>query len=116
MCVYFLQVMVTNAADESDSGCSDAFTLIASSEAPAAGDVGYSLDVTSPATGDIATAGEEYTIEVREERATGGYTWALLALGSPRPGIRHRERESLSFVFRFSHTPLFSALVRSSLH
>lgn len=61
--------MVANADDETDMGCSDAFTLVASSEAPSAGDSTYSLEVTSPASGDVAIAGEEYTIEVRKAEA-----------------------------------------------
>lgn len=56
--------MVTNADDESDMGCSDAFTLVASTEAPDVGEMGYSLMVTSPSMGDVAMAGEEYTVEV----------------------------------------------------
>lgn len=56
--------MVKNAMDESDMDCSDAFTLVASSESPAVGEDGYMLTVTSPEAGDVAMAGEEYTIEV----------------------------------------------------
>lgn len=58
--------MVMNADDESDYGCSDAFSLIASTESPEVGEMGYSLTVTSPSMGDIAMAGEEYTVEVSQ--------------------------------------------------
>lgn len=58
--------MVKNADDESDMGCSDDFTLIASEDAPEAGDMGYSLTVTAPSDGNTAMAGEVYTVEVRK--------------------------------------------------
>lgn len=55
---------MANAADENDYDCSDAFTLLASADAPTVGDDGYYLEVTSPSTGDVAMAGQYYTIEV----------------------------------------------------
>lgn len=51
--------------NEDDADCSDEFILMASDEVPDVGDSdGPSLDVTSPAEGDSAMAGEEYTVEV----------------------------------------------------
>ncbi len=57
------KVRVMDVADESSMDCSDAFTLLASTEASTDAD-DYSLTVTSPAAGDMAYAGEEYTVEV----------------------------------------------------
>lgn len=52
--------------DEEDADCSDEFYLMAHAEAPTAGDAdGPYVMVTSPAEGDSAEAGEEYTVEVR---------------------------------------------------
>lgn len=59
------KVRVVDVSNEGDSDCSDGFYLLASSEAPTVGESGYSLTVTSPAEGDMAEAGEEYTVEVR---------------------------------------------------
>lgn len=51
--------------DEEDGDCSDEFYLLASDEAPMVGDSdGPSLTVTSPGKGDMAVAGDEYTVEV----------------------------------------------------
>ena len=58
------KVRVMDVADEGSMDCSDAFTLIASTEASTSPD-DYSLTVTSPAAGDMAYAGEEYTVEGR---------------------------------------------------
>ncbi|CAB1104079.1 unnamed protein product [Ectocarpus sp. CCAP 1310/34] len=68
------KVMVKNAEDESDMGCSDDFTLIASEDAPEAGEMGYSLTVTSPSDGDTAMAGEVYTVEWDYENGFGSST------------------------------------------
>lgn len=58
------KVMVTDVSDESEMDCSDSFILIASEDAPEVGDTdGPSLTVTSPSEGDVAMAGEEYTVE-----------------------------------------------------
>lgn len=66
------QVRVANAADENDYDCSEGFPLLASSEEPTVGDDDYFLEVNSPSTGDVALAGEEYTIEVSNETNTEG--------------------------------------------
>ena len=59
------KVRVMDVDDESSMDCSDDFTLLASSAAPSVGDAdGPYLKVTSPETGDLAYAGEEYTVEV----------------------------------------------------
>ena len=57
------KVRVMDVSNESDMDCSDAFTLVASADAPFASE-DHSLTVTSPSTGDMARAGEEYTVEV----------------------------------------------------
>eukprot|EP00903_Cladosiphon_okamuranus_P013643 g12707.t1 len=57
------KVRVANAADEDDYDCSDAFSLLAAADAPKVGDDGYYLEVTSPSSGDVGFAGQEYTIE-----------------------------------------------------
>ena len=59
---------MANAADEDDFGCSEGFELLPAADAPMVGDEGYFLDVTSPSTGDVAMAGQEYTIEVSTEQ------------------------------------------------
>lgn len=59
------KVRVMDVSDESSVDCSDTFYLLASDEAPSVGDAdGPSLMVTSPAGGDMAMAGDEYTVEV----------------------------------------------------
>lgn len=59
------KVRVADVDDESLADCSDPFYLLPSDEAPQAGDAdGPSLQVTSPKDGDMAIAGEEYTVEV----------------------------------------------------
>ena len=59
------KVRVMDVDDESSVDCSDDFYLLASEEAPVVGDMdGPSLVVTSPEEGDMAYAGEEYTVEV----------------------------------------------------
>lgn len=60
------KVRVVDVDDEEDGDCSDEFMLIASDEVATVGEVdGPYLEVTSPADGDQAEAGEEYTVEVR---------------------------------------------------
>eukprot|EP00752_Nemacystus_decipiens_P003640 g3354.t2 len=56
-------VRVANVDDESDSDCSEGFSLLTSADLPVVGDDGYFLDVTTPSAGDLAMAGSEYTIE-----------------------------------------------------
>ncbi|CAM9925842.1 unnamed protein product [Ectocarpus sp. 4 AP-2014] len=68
------KVMVTNSNDESSMGCSGDFTLVASTDAPAAGEVGYGLTVTSPSDGDTAMAGGVYTVEWDYENGLGSST------------------------------------------
>lgn len=59
------KVRVMDIEDESNMDCSDDFILLASGEAPSVGDSdGPRLEVTSPEAGDMAYAGEEYTVEV----------------------------------------------------
>ena len=59
------KVRVVDIHDEEDGDCSDEFYLLASEDAPSAGDAdGPYVTVTSPAEGDSAEAGEEYTVEV----------------------------------------------------
>lgn len=69
---------MANAKDEDDYGCSEGFSLLASSQAPMVGDDGYYLEVTSPSKDDVAMAGEEYTIEV------SGETQAIILLDGRR--------------------------------
>lgn len=58
---------MADVSDEDNTDCSDEFYLLASTEAPSVGDAdGPYVMVTSPAEGDSAEAGEEYTVEVRE--------------------------------------------------
>ena len=52
-----------DAADESNVDCSSVFTLAASDDEPE-GANDRRLIVTSPEDGDLAYAGEEYTVEV----------------------------------------------------
>lgn len=60
------KVHVMDVDDEEGADCSDAFFLMASDEAVTTPDMdSYYLTVTSPSTGDMAEAGEEYTVEVR---------------------------------------------------
>lgn len=61
------KVRVTDVDDESSADCSDLFYLMKSEEAPKVDDGarGPDLFVTSPEEGDVAVAGDEYTIEVR---------------------------------------------------
>lgn len=63
------KVRVMDVSDEGEMDCSDAFTLVASAEAPFDAE-DYSLTVTSPAAGDMAKAGEEYTVEVSTEHCS----------------------------------------------
>eukprot|EP00752_Nemacystus_decipiens_P013476 g11935.t1 len=64
------KVRVMDVSDESEVDCSDAFTLVASAEAPFDSE-DYSLTVTSPAEGDMAKAGEEYTVEFDYNNGVG---------------------------------------------
>lgn len=58
------KIRVADVDDESSVDCSDEFYLVASDEAPKAGDAdGPYLMVTTPAAGDMAYAGDEYTVE-----------------------------------------------------
>ncbi|CAM9338621.1 unnamed protein product [Ectocarpus sp. 12 AP-2014] len=65
------KVRVMDVSDEDGMDCSDAFYLMASEDAPDAGESGYSLTVTSPAEGDSAEAGEEYTVEFDYDNGVG---------------------------------------------
>lgn len=61
------KVRVVDIHDEEDGDCSDEFYLMASDDAPTVGHVdGPTLVVTSPTTGDMAMACNEYTVEVRK--------------------------------------------------
>ncbi|CAM9132063.1 unnamed protein product [Ectocarpus fasciculatus] len=68
------KVMVTDASDESDMGCSDAFTLVAADDVPDALEAGAYVMVTSPSDGDTAMAGGEYTVEFDYDDGSGGTT------------------------------------------
>jgi len=58
------KVRVQNVNSESEADCSDSFTLMASDDVVlGTGDVEPYLMVTSPAEGDSALAGVEYTVE-----------------------------------------------------
>ncbi len=61
-CTWFCQVMVKDVADESNMSCSGAFTLLPAAPTTSSGG---SMTVTSPTTGDLAMAGETYTVLVR---------------------------------------------------
>eukprot|EP00904_Undaria_pinnatifida_P003644 jgi/Undpi1/13280/HiC_scaffold_8.g02942.m1 len=66
------KVRVMDVDDESSVDCSDDFYLLASEEAPVVGDMdGPSLVVTSPEEGDMAYAGEEYTVEFDYDNGVG---------------------------------------------
>eukprot|EP00752_Nemacystus_decipiens_P014647 g13044.t1 len=66
------KVRVMDIDDEEDGDCSDEFYLLASDEAPSAGDPdGPYVMVTSPAEGDSAEAGEEYTVEFDYDNGVG---------------------------------------------
>lgn len=59
------KVRVAQMDDETKVDCSDGFYLIASDGTPTEGPVGEAhIVVTSPAEGDLAIAGDEYTVEV----------------------------------------------------
>lgn len=63
---------VADVNDESYADCSDAFSLLASEEAPDVEEsTGPTIAVTSPSEGDSAEVGEEYTVEVRPDRLAG---------------------------------------------
>lgn len=59
------KVRVMDTSDESNVDCSGEFTLVASEDADTDGPNERQLVVTSPEDGDMAYAGEEYTVEVR---------------------------------------------------
>lgn len=66
------KVRVMDVSDESMMDCSDEFYLLASEEAPEVGDEeGPYLVVTSPAEGDVAMAGNEYTVEWDYDNGVG---------------------------------------------
>lgn len=67
--VQFEKVRVMDAeSSDSDADCSDEFYLMASVEAPTTDSPdGPYLIVTSPSDGDFAEAGDEYTVEVRNQ-------------------------------------------------
>lgn len=77
--------------DEEDGDCSDEFYLMAHAEAPVAGEPdGPYVMVTSPAEGDAAMAGEEYTVEVRGVVPTFcDYSRGILVVGEWRRGVTH---------------------------
>lgn len=54
--------------DEEDGDCSDEFYLMASDEVTTTVSEDYFLTVTSPESGDVAVAGDEYTVEVKERK------------------------------------------------
>ncbi|CAN0190946.1 unnamed protein product [Pylaiella littoralis] len=61
---YGYKIGVAYAHDDSDSDCSDEFYLLPSEDAPDPAEAtGPHIMVTSPASGDSAMAGEEYTVE-----------------------------------------------------
>lgn len=51
--------------ESGEADCSGDFYLVASTDAPEPKPDSYYMIVTSPEEGDVAMAGEEYTIEVR---------------------------------------------------
>lgn len=58
------KIRVEDVADESDYDCSDEFYLIGTDDYEDMSDTEEpSLEVTSPAMGDVAMAGDEYTVE-----------------------------------------------------
>ncbi|CAM9863450.1 unnamed protein product [Hapterophycus canaliculatus] len=65
------KVRVMDVGDEGEMDCSDSFMLLPSDDAPMAGEEGYYLMVTSPSTGDVAEAGEEYTVEFDYDNGVG---------------------------------------------
>jgi len=66
------KVRVMQVSDESNVDCSDSFYLLASEDAPTVGEAdGPSLVVTSPAEGDMAVAGDEYTVEWDYDNGVG---------------------------------------------
>lgn len=80
------KIRVMNVADESQVDCSDEFYLMAEAEVPitAAIDGAY-LIVTSPAEGDVAEPGGEYTVLVRLTT-----DWDAFRLVEPFPYILSR--------------------------
>lgn len=59
------QVRVADVSDESNADCSDPFYLLESEDVPNwMTKDGPFLYVTSPQEGDVAVAGDEYTVEV----------------------------------------------------
>lgn len=53
-------------------GCSDEFRIVTQEEVPATNE--YSLDVTAPVDGDVAIAGQEYTVQWKYLNAVGSAT------------------------------------------
>lgn len=60
--LFLWQVRVMDVADEDNMSCSGAFTLLPSASPVA---MESAMTVTAPAAGDMATAGESYTVLVR---------------------------------------------------
>lgn len=61
-----------NVNDESDMDCSDAFSLVSADNSPDVGDDDEPyLMVTSPSEGDMAVAGDEYTVEWDYDNGVG---------------------------------------------
>lgn len=75
-----LKVRVVDIDDEEDGDCSDEFYLMASDEVTTEVSEDYFLTVTSPEEGDVAVAGDEYTVEVREHNTS--FASSFLGLGS----------------------------------
>lgn len=75
------KVRVADAADESNMDCSAEFTLVAS-ESDSDEDNTRHLYVTSPEEGDLAFAGEEYTVEVSQRWAFHGAIDGWMSLHS----------------------------------
>ncbi|CAM9563888.1 unnamed protein product [Ascophyllum nodosum] len=66
------KVRVADVNDEESADCSDDFFLLASEEAPDVGDAdGPTIEVTSPDDGDVAMAGDEYTVEWDYDNGVG---------------------------------------------
>eukprot|EP00904_Undaria_pinnatifida_P003571 jgi/Undpi1/13214/HiC_scaffold_8.g02876.m1 len=58
------KIRVQDVSDESDYDCSDEFYLLASEDTSTMGEEdGPTLEVTAPDAGDVAMAGDEYTVE-----------------------------------------------------
>lgn len=80
------RVLVTDGEDESNTGCSAAFTLVNQDDASASGvdGEGSLLNVISPREKDGAIAGEGYTVEV----CMRGIFWAGLFVETARERVQ----------------------------